>query len=63
MVKKTSFLSILATFEDEFESVMTLMLAEKDPSSSRDVSPTDPRRCLVLRVNNIGHSIKEQVAL
>jgi hypothetical protein len=39
------------------------MLAEKDPSSSRDVSPTDHRRCLVLWVNNIGHSIKEQVAL
>jgi hypothetical protein len=39
------------------------LLAEKDPSSSRDLSPTDPRRCLVLSVYNIGHDIKEHVAL
>jgi hypothetical protein len=25
-----------------------VLLAEKDPSSSRDISPTDPRRSLVL---------------
>ncbi len=39
------------------------LLAEKDPSSSGDVRPTDHRHCLVLWVNNIGLSIKEQVAL
>ena len=39
------------------------LLAEKDPSSNRDISPTDHRSCLVLCVDNIGHCIEERIAL